>query len=262
MKEIVQLIKKGRVVAFCGAGMSAESGIPTFRGEGGLWSRYDPNVYVTASGIRSLFSDYPEKLRDFIIECYQIMLDTKPNQAHYGLAELEKRGYLVGIITQNIDDFHHQAGSKEVAQVHGNAYEFNCPGCGFSTRKTRQQWKGFIARLKRADEKDEIKNALLEFLGKCPRCKDMLQSSIVLFGQSLPESEIEKSYGYLDQAKLILCIGTSGVVYPAASLPLYAKERGATLVTINPEWSSLEAASELIYRKTAVDFFKNLSLHF
>lgn len=263
MKKIVELIKKGGVVAFCGAGMSAESGIHTFRGEDGLWQKYDPNIYVTASGISDLFLNHPQKLKEFIVECYQIMLDAKPNQAHCGLAELESKGYLEGIITQNIDDLHYQAGSKNIAEVHGNAYEFNCPECGFLVKKTKNQWQDFIARLKEVKEDEKIKEVMLEFLGNCPKgCGCMMQSSVVLFGQSLPEEEIKKSYGYLDRAKLVLCIGTSGLVYPAASFPPYAKEKGATIATINPENSSLDGICDFIYRKTAVDFFENLSLHF
>lgn len=261
MKEVAELIKNGAVVAFCGAGLSAESGIPTFRGKAGLWEKYDPNLYVTASGIQSLFLNQPAKLKNFIVECYELMLDAKPNEAHLALSELERKGYITGIITQNIDDFHFQAGSKNVAQVHGNAYTLECPSCGFSIKKEKAQWRALINKLKDTDSDKKIIATMLKFLGKCRMCNHRLESGIVLFEQSLPAAEVQKSYAYLDKAKVVLCIGTSGVVYPAASFPLYAKEKGAAIVTVNPQWSSLEAVSDFICRKSAVDFFKNLLLN-
>jgi len=261
MKEIAELIKKGSVVAFCGAGLSRESGIPTFRGKDGLWEKYDPNLYVSIDGIRSLFSSHPDKLKDFIIDCYGLMLKASPNQAHYVLADLEKKGYLVGIITQNIDDFHFQAGSKEVAEVHGNAYALRCPMCNFSRKKTKKEWQNFIEKLKKVSGKKEIIKTMLEFMGRCQRCQIRFESGVVLFGQSLPESEIKKSYTYIEKAKIVLCVGTSGVVYPAASFPFYAKERGAKVVTVNPFDSALDEISDSIYCETAVEFFQKLSLH-
>ena len=260
MKEAIELIKKGDVVAFCGAGMSADSLIPTFRGKGGLWEKYNPNAYATIQGITSLFLFQPAKLKSFLIDCYQLILDAKPNKAHFSLAELEKKGYLIGVITQNIDDLDYQAGSKEVAEVHGNVYSLRCPKCGWYEKKEKDEFKEFISKLKSANGRRKIQRIILEFLGKCPYCKVRMGSGVVLFGQSLPETEIEKSYSFLRKAHTVLCIGTSGVVYPAASFPIYAKEHGATIVTINPEDTSLDNVSDVIVREKASNFFEKLSL--
>ena len=152
IKRIAQFLKAKEVVAFCGAGFSAESNIPTFRGKGGLWEKYDPDIYVSVEGIRFLLKSEPEKLKDFIIECFQVMLQALPHKAHYGLADLESRGYLIGVITQNIDDLQSQAGSRQLAEIHGNAYVFRCPSCGFSIKKTRGEWADFISLLETKNE--------------------------------------------------------------------------------------------------------------
>jgi NAD-dependent deacetylase len=262
MREIVTLIKKGQVVAFCGAGLSVESGIPACRGTGGLWEKYNPELYATIEGLTSLFIFQPHKLRDFIIDCYGVFLKAEPNHGHFALKDLEEKGYLSGIITQNIDDFHFQAGSKKVSEVHGNAYKFRCSKCGFFLKKKKEEVEDLLKDLQAAKKRKQILKNILHFMGRCPRCNQRLESGIVFFGQSLPQEEIEKSYHFLDRAKTVLCVGASGEVYPAASFPLYAKERGAKVININPQESSFDAISDFVSRKTAVDFFKNLLLSF
>ncbi len=261
IEKVVSFIKKGNAVAFCGAGFSAESNIPTFRGKGGLWDKYDPAVYVSVKGIRQLFSSQPEELKNFIIDCYEVMLAASPHRVHHSLYDLEARGYLTGIITQNIDDLQNQAGSGNIAEIHGNAYVFRCSDCLFRVKKAKKDWRDFIDRLKSLSEKRTIRKLILEFAGKCPRCKVSLESGVVFFGQVLPESEINKSFQYLKRADIVLCIGTSGLVYPAASFPLYARERGAFIVNINPHESALDAQADLCFKEKAGQFFEKLSLH-
>ena len=261
MREVVALIKRGKVVAFCGAGLSAESGIPTFRGKAGLWEKYDPQIYVNVQGIKSLLFSQADKLRDFIVDFYGVMLAAKPNLAHYTLNNLEKNGYLTGIITQNIDDFHTFAGSNNVSELHGNAYVLKCYRCDFSIKKTKEEWKKFIDSLKGIADKDSIVKAITSFMGRCPYCFKNLESCMVLFGQSLCEETLRKSYDYLNKAKTLLFIGTSGVVYPAASFPLYAKEKGAVVINVNPHDSSVDEIADFCIRSPALSFFENLSLH-
>jgi NAD-dependent deacetylase len=261
LKEIISLIKKGNIVAFCGAGLSVESGIPTFRGKGGLWDKYNPNIYATVEGITSLLLVCPKKIRNFIIDFYSVLLDTEPNDAHFSLKELEERGLLLGIITQNIDDLHCQAGSVEVAEIHGNAYEFLCSHCNFSIKKSKEEVREFVSRIKEVNSRKDILKEIFQFMGKCVKCGKRLQSGVVLFGQSLPSCAIEKSYRYLNEAEVVLCIGTSGVVYPAASLPLYAQKKGAKVISINPEISSLDRISDFVYHRQGGDFFRNLMLN-
>jgi NAD-dependent deacetylase len=171
MKEIINLIKEKNVVAFCGAGVSSESGIPTFRGKGGLWEKYDPQIYATREGLASLFLYEVHKMKSFIIDFYTTFLKTKPNYSHFALKELEEKGYLVGIITQNIDDFHYQVGSRQVAEVHGNAYKFICPNCQTEEKRTKKEIENFIECLKKENTKKGIQKEILKFLGKCPKCK-------------------------------------------------------------------------------------------
>ena len=111
IKEACRLIAQGGIVAFCGAGLSSESGIPTFRGKGGFWETYDPAVYATIEGIERLFLKDPCRLKSFIIAFYRLLLEARPNFSHHELARLENSGLLIGTITQNIDDFHQQAAS-------------------------------------------------------------------------------------------------------------------------------------------------------
>jgi NAD-dependent deacetylase len=257
-KEFISIIKEGKVVAFCGAGISQESGVPTFRDEGGLWEKYNPQVYGTMEGIISLILSQPTKVRDFIVEICQTLIRAKPNYAHFGLKELEERRYLKGIITQNIDDLHYQAGSKDIAEIHGNVYKFICSRCNFSFKKNKEEVVEFINLLKEREKRRDIVREIIKFMGKCSKCGRRMKSSIVFFGQSLPQDEIQKSYLYLKEAKLVLCIGTSGEVYPAAHLPFYAKERGVKLAVINRNSTLLDDVADFIFRETAVDFFKKL----
>jgi NAD-dependent deacetylase len=261
IERTAQLIKAKGVVAFCGAGFSAESNIPTFRGKGGLWEKYDPDTYVSIEGIRFLLKSEPGKLKDFIIECFQVMLAASPHKAHHSLADLESGGYLTGVITQNIDDLQRQAGSRQLAEIHGNAYVFRCPSCGFSLKKTRKEWADFISLLTTKNIPHHIRRAILDFIGRCPVCTQMLESGVVFFGQALPQTELDKSFGYLREAKTVLCIGTSGIVYPAASLPLYAKERGACIINVNPYSSNLDAVADICIHEKAGNFFEKLFLH-
>ncbi len=257
-KNLVSLLKRGRIVAFCGAGISAESGIPTFRGEDGLWKKYDPTVYATVEGIVYLLIKSPLSLRDFIVESYQIFLNAQPNFAHYALKKLEDKNLLIGIITQNIDDLHFRCGSKNVAEIHGNAFEFLCRRCNWRIKRTPKELESFIYQLKKEKSKWRIVKGILKFLGRCPQCNRRLESGIVFFGQQLPQKELERSYQYLNQAKTLLCIGTSGVVYPAASLPYYAKERGVKIVVINPEASELDEIADYLVREEASQFFRRI----
>ena len=256
IKEVISLLREGNIVAFCGAGISSESGIPTFRGKGGLWEKYNPEVFATLGGLLSLFIFSPKKVRDFIVEFYDVLLSGKPNHAHYGLADLERKGLLLGIITQNIDDFHYQAGSIEVAELHGNAYKFWCPKCEIVIKKSREDLEKFIKDLKSKQTRREIIGEILNFMGRCPGCRKRMRPSIVFFGQGLPQEELKKGYSYLDKAKTLLCIGTSGVVYPAAYLPYYSRRRGAKIININPESTPLDDIADWVIRETAVNFFK------
>jgi len=262
MNKIINIIRKGKLVAFCGAGISSESGIPTFRGKGGLWEKYDPYLFAAQDSFNNLLLTNPFSLRDFIVDIYKTILLAKPNHAHSSLAHLENIGLLIGIITQNIDNLHHEAGNKEVAEIHGNAYVFLCKKCGYKTKKKKEEIENFIYNIKKENRKNKLIRKLLSFIGTCPRCDDRLESGVVFFGQELPSKEIEKSYQYINQSLTMLCIGTSAEVYPAASLPYYAKEKGLKIININPMINRLDEIADFSIHEKAVDFFKEIMTYF
>lgn len=236
---IKKSFRKGNVVCLTGAGISAESGIPTFRGRGGLWEKYDPEIYANTEGLVSLFKTHPEKLTDFVIDFYAVLLKARPNPAHAALAVLEKEGILSSVITQNIDNLHQQAGSRSVVELHGNASRIRCSGCGQVIILERERLREFI-QLLGISRKSRLK-ILKVFSRYFPRCKcgSRYRIDIVLFGEMLPEDVLSLAYKHLAKCNTLLIIGSSLVVYPAAGLPLYAKEKGAKLIEINNEPSGL-----------------------
>ncbi|MFH1768282.1 MAG: Sir2 family NAD-dependent protein deacetylase [Candidatus Omnitrophota bacterium] len=258
MNKIISLIKQGRLVVFSGAGISSESGIPTFRGKGGLWEEYDPNLYATIQGVKFLLFNAPRKIRNFIIDFYTLLTNSEPNYAHFALAQLEARGMLEGIITQNIDDFHIQAGSHLVAELHGNAYQFVCRSCKRKIKKTKHEVVDFANLLKKQFEKRAIVKTIIDFISKCDYCRKRLENGVVLFGQSLPEEEMLKAYQYIKNGKNMLCVGTTATVYPAVSFPYYAKKKGLKIININPEANEIDEISDFIIRSKAGVFFEKL----
>ena len=196
-------------VALTGAGISAESGIPTFRSKGGLWEKYDPVLYASAEAFREDPSKYWTIRGEFIrnYDSYQ------PNKAHIALAELEKMNLLRHVITQNIDGLHKKAGSRNVTEIHGSLRETYCLKCG----------KEFIA--------PHVPEGLPPYC----ECGGILKPNTVLFGEQLPQGALETAYHESAACKLMLVIGTSAVVQPAASLPALAQQKGAKIVEVNIE---------------------------
>ena len=209
-EEIANLIMRQQpCVALTGAGISAESGIPTFRSKGGLWEKFDPVVYASIDTFRRDPSKYWSIRGEFIrnYHAYQ------PNPGHQALAELEIMGLLRHVITQNIDGLHRKAGSRNVTEIHGSLREIFCMSCG----------KEF-----RAPTIPE---------GTPPHCEcgGVLKPNTVLFGESLPPDALETAWREASACRVMLVIGTSAVVQPAASLPHVAKDHGAAVVEINVE---------------------------
>ena len=215
-KEVARLMVDLKTcVALTGAGISAESGIPTFRSKGGLWEKYDPMVYASIETFREDPSKYwtirGEFIRDY--DTYQ------PNKAHFALAELEEMGIVHHVITQNIDGLHKKAGSQNVTEIHGSLRETYCLQCG----------QEFIA--------PHVPDGMPPFC----ECGGVLKPNTVLFGEQLPEAALETAYHESATCKLMLVIGTSAVVQPAASLPVLAQQKGAKIVEVNIERAFLSA---------------------
>jgi len=223
-KKAAKLIKNStKTVAFTGAGISVESGIPTFRGPEGLWSKYNPKIldidYFTLNPKESW-----EKIKEIF---YDYMQNIKPNKAHYFLAELEKNDLLKCVITQNIDNLHQEAGSKNVIEFHGTAKKLLCMNC-----------------FKKYD-KDEIN--LNDLPPLCPKCWGLLKPDFVFFKEPIPKNALEKSLETAQNCDLMIVIGTTGEIQPASQIPILAKQNGAKIIEINIEKSN--------YTDTITDIF-------
>ena len=239
IKEIRRIIDEGNVVAISGAGISEESGIPTFRGNNGIWKKYNPAIYANIPGLIGVFLFKSSRMRDFILEFYETIHNASPNEAHSVLARMENKGILNSVITQNVDNLHQEAGSKNVVELHGNMLRFRCMRCKKKYKLDEEGLQDLVCKLKKAARSQIIKLLL-------PRCKcgGRYRPDVVLFGESLPEDEFSKAYRELDKANSILLIGTSGIVYPAASLPFYAKQRKTPIIQINPSHTSFSSIAD------------------
>ena len=229
LKEIVSTAR--RIVAFTGAGISAESGIPTYRGDDGVWHKYDPAKYAN---IHNFLKD-PQYYWNFFKEVrYPVIKKAKPNKAHIALARLEENGKLEAVITQNIDGLHQLAGSKRILELHGNTRRISCLNC------------------KKQHTMDEVYSRLETQLPPlCSECSGILKPEVVFFGESLPVTVLEEAINVTNDCDLFLAIGSSLVVQPAASLPFTAKEKGAKLIIINKDATPLDTFADIVFHTTA-----------
>jgi len=213
-------------VALTGAGVSAESGIPTFRGEGGLWTKYDP---VKVSSIESFLAD-PESYWKVSRERGRVALAAKPNPGHLALAELEAAGRLVAVITQNTDGLHQDSGSKRVIELHGSGRKVQCLDCG---------------RLElRADVQARLG---AEMPPRCRNCGGQrLKPTVVLFGEPMPVAAMHEALELARNADVILVVGSSLVVYPAAEVPLVALRGGARMIVVNAEPTPFDRFAQVV----------------
>ncbi|MEA3339336.1 MAG: NAD-dependent deacylase [Chloroflexota bacterium] len=217
------------VVVLTGAGVSAESGVPTFRGAGGLWRNFRPQQLATPDAFRrdpALVWEWYDWRRGLIGAC-------TPNAAHEILAEMETALPDFTLITQNVDGLHLAAGNRNVLELHGNIWRTRCTGCGK------------VATDHRAP--------LPEIPPRCPECGGLLRPDVVWFGESLPPGMLETAWAAAARCGLMLVVGTSAVVQPAASLPLAALENGARLVEINPAETPLSACAHEVIRAPAAE---------
>ena len=218
MRELIRrsagFIRDSRTTAaLTGAGISVESEIPAFRGKNGLWERYDPEEYAH---IDSFIKD-PKKVWKMLKEFVGVCREAEPNTAHTSLASLEEMGLLAGIITQNVDGLHQRAGSSEVIEFHGGNSTHSCLHC------------------KKVFPTEEISLVILPPLCSCG---GPLRPDFVFFGEAIPQTALLRSIELSHSCELMLIIGTTGLVMPAAQMPYIAKSAGARLIEINPEQSA------------------------
>ena len=215
VKDAVREFRKYKVAVLTGAGISVASGIMPFRGKGGLWEKYDPEE---AANIEYFRRD-PKSSWVMLKEVLEVVEKALPNQAHLSLAKMEEMGFVTSVITQNIDGLHQRAGSRIVIEFHGNTSRLVCLRCAAL----------YPAR--------EIDLSILP--PHCPVCKGVLKPDAVFFGESIPRDALDQAHSEAKHCSVMLVVGTSGMVEPAASLPMLAKKHGALVIEVNPEHSNL-----------------------
>ncbi len=228
VKAIIQ--DSSNIVAFSGAGLSAESGIPTYRGAGGLWNEYDPDKYANINYFMHDPSYYWRFFRDVR---YPILKEAKPNQGHLALAKMESQGKCQSVITQNIDGLHVEAGQRRVIELHGNTRRFYCMDCS----------KSLSLR-----EAHQLVNR--ELPPKC-NCGGLIRPDVVFFGESLPVEALEEASRASSECDVFIVVGSSLVVQPAAQLPVLAKQRGAQLIIINIGETPLDEMADFVFDESA-----------
>jgi NAD-dependent deacetylase len=224
-------LRGGDVVAFTGAGISTEAGIPTFRDPGGLWERFDPEEFGTWSGLAQLAMSRPDALAEFLSELRRVFAAAKPGPAHFALARLDEAGLLQGVITQNVDGLHQEAGNRRVLEIHGSFARVACLACGHREEIGR---KTFLENLDRAvvGLRAAFVPSFASILPRCSRCGGPARPDFVAFGEALlgfAEAEI-----LARACRVLLVVGTSGEVFPAATLPETASQAGAVVIEVAP----------------------------
>ncbi|MDH5402579.1 MAG: NAD-dependent protein deacylase [Candidatus Heimdallarchaeota archaeon] len=223
---------KPSIVAIVGAGASAASGLATYRGSGGLWEGKLAQELASVSG----FTNDPETVWRWYKERIKKVLQSQPNQIHHGLVKLEKSGYLNGVITQNVDGLHRLAGQSDdkLIEIHGTLLKTHCfDKCGLTKK---------------------INSNNLDFKIKC-ECGSYQRPSVIWFGELLENSKLIKIEQLLINADILLIIGTSGVVYPVAQYPFYAKENGSIIIEFNIEETPFKIIDNLFIKGPADKIF-------
>lgn len=224
-EQIAEKIKNSKKIVFVtGAGISQESGIPTFRGKDGLWRKYDVMQLATINA----FYENPKLVWEWYNERRKGIFAARPNLGHIAIAELEKYADVI-VLTQNIDGLHQRAGSSNVFELHGSIIRIKCTACNY---------------------KEERKNEFEDFPPIC-KCGNILRPDVVWFGEALPEDVWTKAIIHANQCDLMIIAGTSLVVSPANTLPIYAKQNNAFLVEVNPEETIMSSEMDYSVRSSS-----------
>lgn len=230
LKEAADLLTAaGTTMALTGAGISVDSGIPAFRGAQGLWARYDMMEYAHIDS----FKRNPEKVWQMLLELDGVIAQARPNAAHVALAELEGMGLLQMVVTQNVDNLHQEAGSREVVEFHGNAGRLVCLNC------------------RQAYTREEVDLSVLP-----PRCacQGLIKPDVIFFGEAIPWAASAKAFQMAEACDLILVVATSAVVAPASEIPILAKRSGARVIELNTEETILtRTVTDLLLQGSATE---------
>lgn len=231
-ESLARQIKDAEKLVFVtGAGISQESGIPTFRGKDGHWRKYDPMQLATIDA----FYENPKLVWEWYEERRRNILAAQPNKGHFVIAEIAKQKQVV-VLTQNIDGLHQRAGSKSVFELHGSIIRIKCTIC---------------------DYRDNITSKFDSLPPKC-RCGNILRPDVVWFGEPLPQDIWAEAIRHAQGCDVMIIAGTSLVVSPANQLPVHAKQNGATLIEVNPEKTVMSSDMDLSVRETSANALPHL----
>ena len=230
LDEAAGILTGGGAVAFTGSGISAESGIPTFRDPGGIWDRFDPAEFGTWDSLMDMAMHRPDALADFLAELRRMFAAATPGPAHVALARLEEARILDAVVTQNVDGLHQAAGSRRVLELHGSFARTVCLLCGGREHVGRE---AFVANLDRAvvGLRSAFVPSLASLLPRCWRCDGPARPDFVAFGEAV--EDFDEAEELMRGCRALLVVGTSGEVYPAAALPEEARTAGATVIDVS-----------------------------
>jgi len=223
-----------RIAVLTGAGVSAESNVPTFRGEEGLWRQVRAEELATPGA----FARDPRLVWEWYDWRRQLIGACQPNAAHKTLADMEAKLHSFTLITQNVDGLHQLGGNRQVIELHGNIWRMRCTreGTTYVDRSTQ----------------------LSQLPPLCANCGSLLRPDVVWFGEQLPAEALEAAFAAAATCDVMLVVGTSAVVQPAATLPLIARENGAALVEVNPQATPLSEYADMIVRQPAAQALPRL----
>jgi len=226
-------------VALTGAGISTESGIPDFRSPTGIWAEVDPREYASLGAFRR----DPEKVWRFYRLRFEMLTQAEPNRAHRALAELERRGLVRAVVTQNIDMLHERAGSRDVIEVHGSIRSSSCPGCraGYPLEQVLELLVG------------------TEGAPHCPACGKVLKPDVVFFEETLPEAAVDRAWELAREVRLLLVVGSSLEVWPIAELPSRTITAGGKVAIVNKGPTSFDRRAELKLEGGAGDVLERVA---
>jgi len=241
IKSFIKKIKLStKIVFFTGAGISTESGVPDYRSPNGIWSKYEPVYY------QDFVSNQEDRIRYWAMkkETHELYKKVKPNIAHTKIAELEKSGQIVGVITQNVDGLHRLAGTshEKLVEIHGTDRKVKCISCGLT------------------DDADPYFKALTNppQPPTCPKCKGYLKPATISFGQNLDPTTMDRAENWAKDCDLFIVVGSSLQVQPAASYPIIAKDHGAFLAIINREYTPQDVLANFVYTGEIGEFFNQV----
>jgi NAD-dependent deacetylase len=225
-KAVQALAGTRRLVVTTGAGMSKESGIPTFRdAPNAMWANFDPEDLATPQG----FKRNPALVWRWYVDRRKMISQSKPHPGHFAIAELESLYDEYLLLTQNIDNLHREAGSKSIVELHGNIFRFKC----FDNEHP-------IDKLPDTDDEPP----------RC-RCGSVIRPDVVWFGEMLDQDDLDRAFAALSTCEVVLVVGTSGIVYPAAGFPGAAKRMGAKVIEVNPEETPITDLADVFVKDTA-----------